>query len=204
MDRLPAVISTPVRVAAVMAAVLACDGKSDPGTGAPPGRTNGAKVHVAQTATTEAFCDVHAGDERGTVFRWPELAAGSAAPSAATGWRWVNVWATWCKPCVAEMPRLAGWRDKLAAAGKRVELTFVSVDESDAEVAEFRRDHPDAPPSLRVAGSAQRTAWLRALGLSDGAIPIHLFVSPANRLRCARAGEIREQDVGVVGKLLAE
>jgi hypothetical protein len=29
-------------------------------------------------------------------------------------------------------------------------------------------------------------------------------VSPANRLRCARAGGIRENDYGVVEKLLAE
>jgi thiol-disulfide isomerase/thioredoxin len=189
-------------VVAAMPVMGACEGKSGP-PGAPPSRTNGAKVNVARTATTEAFCDVHAGDDRGAVFRWPEL-AGAPAPTAATGWRWVNVWATWCKPCIAEMPRLAAWHDKLAAAGKPVELTFVSVDDSDAEVAEFRRDHPQAPPSLRVAGSAQRTAWFRALGVNDGAIPIHLFVSPANRLRCARAGEIREQDLGVVDKLLAE
>lgn len=195
MDRLSALIAI-----AVTAGVAACD-KPDPG--APPPRTNGAKVNAGRGATTEAFCDVHAGDERAAAFRWPGLAGGTA-PAAATGWRWVNVWATWCKPCIEEMPRLVARRDKLAAAGMRIELTFVSVDDSDADVAEFRRDHPQAPPSLRVASSEQRVAWLHALGLVDGAIPIHLFVSPANRLRCARAGEIREQDLGVVDKLLAE
>jgi hypothetical protein len=102
------------------------------------------------------------------------------------------------------MPRLAAWRARLAAAGKRVDMTFVSVDDSDAEVAAFRKDHPDAPPSIRIAGNDQRTAWLRSLHLPDGAIPVHLFVSPANRLRCARAGEVRDQDFGVVDKLLAE
>ncbi|HEY6179671.1 MAG TPA: hypothetical protein VIX73_34690, partial [Kofleriaceae bacterium] len=96
------------------------------------------------------------------------------------------------------------WRDKLAASGKRVELTFVSVDDSDAEVAEFRRDHPDTPPTIRVAGNDQRVAWLRAMHMRDGAIPIHLFVSPANKLRCGRAGEVRDQDRGVVDKLLVE
>lgn len=195
MDRLSA-----VTVLAV--AVLGCDGKSDPG-GEPPSRTNRAKVNVAQAATPEAFCDVHAGDDRGPVFRWPELASG-APPAPAASWRWVNVWATWCKPCIEEMPRLAAWRDKLAAGGKRIDLTFVSVDDSDADVAGFRRDHPGAPSSIRVAGAAQRTAWLRTLGLADGAIPIHMFVSPANRLRCARAGEVREPDLGVVARLLAE
>jgi len=31
----------------------------------------------------------------------------------------LNVWATWCKPCIAEMPRITAQRDKLVAAGKR-------------------------------------------------------------------------------------
>jgi hypothetical protein len=51
---------------------------------------------------------------------------------------------------------------------------------------------------------AQRAAWLKTFGLDDGAIPIHLVVSPSNRLRCARAGGIRDKDYAVVDQLLAE
>jgi thiol-disulfide isomerase/thioredoxin len=185
-------------------ALAACDAKGDKPTGAPPSRTDGAKVAAAKTSTTEAFCDLHAADDKAVAWRWPELAAGSTAPGPATTWRWVNVWATWCKPCIEEMPRLAAWRDKLAAAGRRIELAFVSVDDTDAEVEAFRASHPDTPPSIRVANVDQRAAWLKGFGLDDGAIPIHLFVSPGNRLRCARAGGIREKDYGVIEKLLAE
>jgi thiol-disulfide isomerase/thioredoxin len=197
MDRLPTLIV----IAAAGAALGACDAKTEPA--AVPPRTNGAKVAAGQAATTEAFCDVHASDERGAAFHWPDVTGGSA-PGAPAGWRWVNVWATWCKPCVAEMPRLMAAHDKLAASGKHVELTFVSVDDSDADIAAFRKDHPGTPPSLRIASSDQRAAWLRSLGLGDGAIPIHLFVSPANKLRCARAGEVREQDLPTVDKLFTE
>lgn len=41
-------------------------------------------------------------------------------------------------------------------------------------------------------------------GAIFAAIPIHLFVSPANRLRCARASEVRDRDRAAVDQLLAE
>jgi len=198
MDRL----STLTLAAAALAAPIGCDPRTP--AGEPGSRTNGAKVAATQAVSTEGFCDLHASDAKAAAFHWPELSPGAAPPGAATTWRWVNVWATWCEPCIEEMPRLAAWRDKLAAAGKRVELAFVSVDDSDAEVAGFRKAHPDLPPTIRIASSDKRTAWLKSLGLVDGAIPIHLFVSPANRLRCARAGGIREKDYGLVEALLAE
>jgi thiol-disulfide isomerase/thioredoxin len=197
MDRLPTLTLAVV-------ALLACDSKTDRPAAEPASRTNGAKVNVGQAATTDAFCDRHATDDRGAAFHWPALGAGGHAPAAPTTWRWVNVWATWCKPCIEEMPRLIAWRDKLAGAGKRVDLAFVSVDDSDAEVEAFRKAHPDTPPSIRVADADKRAAWLKGFGLDDGAIPIHLFVSPANRLRCARAGGIRDKDYPVLEKLLTE
>lgn len=187
---------------ALVLALAACESKSAPP--APASRTDGAKVAATQGPSTDAFCDFHVADDRGAAFAWPQLAAGGAAPSAPTTWRWINVWATWCKPCIAEMPRLAAWRDKLAAAGKKIELVFLSVDESDEEIAAYRKDHPDTPVSLRVSSVAERTAWLKRLQIDDGAIPIQLFVSPADRLRCARAGGVRERDYDAVAKLLGE
>jgi len=188
-------------------ALSACDTKTagpDNAAGGPPSRTDVAKVSAPKAASVDAFCDRHVTDDHGPAFRWPELAAGTAAPAATSRWRWVNVWATWCKPCIEEMPRLAAWRDRLAKAGASVELAFVSVDDSDAAVDEFRKAHPETPPSIRIADADRRAAWLKSLGLEDGAIPIQLFVSPANHLRCARAGGIRDKDYDVVARLLTE
>ncbi len=41
--------------------------------------------------------------------------------------RIVNLWATWCAPCVAEMPELDAIQDRFASAG--VELLGVSLDD---------------------------------------------------------------------------
>lgn len=55
------------------------------------------------------------------------------------GWVLLNVWATWCAPCVAELPKL----DQLAAEnnGKRLRILAVSVDRKlDAERVAYHLD----------------------------------------------------------------
>ncbi|QQR91773.1 MAG: hypothetical protein IPJ88_08740 [Myxococcales bacterium] len=59
----------------------------------------------------DAFCDVRAELSKAPEFHLPELA--SEPSSTPKGWRWINVWATWCKPCIEEMPRLAAWKARL-------------------------------------------------------------------------------------------
>jgi thiol-disulfide isomerase/thioredoxin len=193
MDRLPALI--------VLAVLGSCEESksSEP----PPSRVNAAKTTKAQGATTDAFCDVRAGADSAKPFAWPALA--EAAPPAVSTWRWINVWATWCKPCVEEMPRLAKWKPKLEAAGKKIELQFVSVDESADDVATFRKAHPDTPASHRLADSKAQETWFTQLGLTGSPpIPIHVFVDPQQRVRCVRAGGVRDQDYAAVEKLLGE
>lgn len=197
MDRLSALIIG-------VALLGACDSKKDGAGGEPPSRTNAAKV-TKKAVSTEAFCDKHFAGDEGPMMTVPEVASKEAIVPAAGGWHWFNVWATWCKPCVEEMPRLVAWRDKLRAAGKKLEVSFISVDESDADIAEFRKAHTNAPASARLIATKDQEAWFKQLGL-DGAppIPIHVFVAPSGHIRCARAGSVREQDYAAIEALLAE
>src|SRR5262245_8093399 len=118
MDRLPALIGLCATLAA------ACDEGKKGGDDPPPSRVNASKGAEHKGATAEGFCDVHFAGDKGPKFTVPALVGGSL-PVAAKSWRWVNVWATWCKPCVEEMPRLAKWREQLGAAGHPFELSFV-------------------------------------------------------------------------------
>ncbi len=56
----------------------------------------------------------------------------------------VNLWATWCAPCVKEMPTLA----KLQAeyAGKPVKVLAISLDKGDEDIAKARAFMADKPP----------------------------------------------------------
>ncbi|MBL0214070.1 MAG: TlpA family protein disulfide reductase [Myxococcales bacterium] len=196
MDRLSALI-----IGAL--ALTACD-KHEATDGDPPSRTNGAKV-TKKAVNTEAFCDVHFTGDQGPLMAVPEVAGKEAIVPAAGGWHWFNVWATWCKPCVDELPRLLKWRDKLRGAGKKLEVSFISVDETDADVAEFRKEHAGAPASARLIATKDQGAWFQQMGLDGNPpIPIHVFVAPSGHIRCARAGSVREQDYAAIEALLAE
>jgi thiol-disulfide isomerase/thioredoxin len=196
MDRLPAVTTLAL-------AVLAC-GKDAPAP-PPPSRVEGAKVRERKDASAEGFCDLHVADDSGPALTFPPLAGTALAPVAPGHWRWLNIWATWCKPCIEELPLLTRWRDKFAEAGRHVDVTFVSVDESNADVAAFRKQHPEMPASTRLAEPNKQAAWFASLGLDAASpIPIHVFVSPAGHIRCARAGGLSERDYATVEGLLGE
>lgn len=202
MDRLRAVVA----VAAALAVSLAASACSKDDPAPPPPRAETAQVLAPRKdASTAGFCDVHVLDESGPVLTFPPLAGRPPAPTAPGHWRWLNVWATWCKPCVEELPRLARWHDKLVAAGRQVDLTFVSVDESNADITAFRKLHPEMPESSRLADTNKQAAWFTALGLDAASpIPIHVFVSPAGHIRCVRAGGVSDRDFAAIESMLGE
>ncbi len=51
----------------------------------------------------------------------------------------LNFWATWCPPCVEEMPSLARMQQKMKAKG--VEVLAISVDADESAYRKFLKDH---------------------------------------------------------------
>lgn len=191
------VVRTSACVAALVAALAAsaCDDDAAAGTPPPPRRVDAVRAH-GRPASIDDFCDAHADGAAAKPFAWPALAAGSAEPRATPGrWRWVNLWATWCHPCVTEMPMVFSWKDRLTAAGHPVDVQLLSVDASNDEVEQYRALHTEVAGTARMADSGGVQAYLASLGLDGGSsIPVHVFVDPANKVRCVRAGAISEDD----------
>jgi thiol-disulfide isomerase/thioredoxin len=86
----------------------------------------------------------------------------------------LNVWATWCAPCVGEMPSLDALQD--AISPDRLAVIPLSEDRGDSTVTAFYRIHKIAvlPVAIDHAGIAPSTLQLRGL-------PTTLLIDPQGR-----------------------
>jgi thiol-disulfide isomerase/thioredoxin len=115
----------------------------------------------------------------------------------------VNVWASWCAPCVEELPVLGKLRSDLEAKGKKLELVLLSVDGELEAMKKFQAEHPEASGSLRLSQMGALQGWLTSMGLDAGAtLPVHFFVDPRGKVRCARTGAVKDTDLGLIEQLL--
>lgn len=187
MDRLPALVIASL-------GVLACDDGPSANAGAevPKGRVDAVLTRTHKKSWSD-LCDATR-DPAGE-FHWPELDSPPHDQSRSR-YRWINVWASWCKPCVEELPLLTQTMTRWQDQGESVALTLLSVD-ADAESAQrFLAERPELPTSLRLKDAATAPSWLTELGLSAGtSIPVHIVLDAQDRLLCARAGAIGTRDL---------
>jgi cytochrome c biogenesis protein CcmG/thiol:disulfide interchange protein DsbE len=102
----------------------------------------------------------------------------------------LNIWASWCLPCIAEAPQL----EALQAQG--VEIIGIAIRDRPADVANFLARHGN--PYSRI-GSDPISEVQLAIGSSG--VPETFVIDAAGTIRYQHIGDIRESDVPV---LLAE
>lgn len=95
----------------------------------------------------------------------------------------VNVWASWCAPCVREMPELQRFAGTQGANG--VQVVGIALDDADA-VHAFLRRVPVAYPIL-VDAPGPADAGVR-LGNPKGVLPYSVLLAPDGTLLKQRIG----------------
>lgn len=140
-----------------------------------------------------AFAYVHLAENKGYAlrkgsvapsFRLPALAGGEVDLASYRGKLVVlNFWATWCPPCVQEMPSLERLHRTLGREGLVV-LT-VSADEDEAELRRFVSEHALTLPVLRdpggrvAASSYHTTGYPETFTLDGTGVILEHVVGPA-------------------------
>lgn len=97
----------------------------------------------------------------------------------------VNFWATWCSPCVEEMPELSALQTELA--GKTIQVIGIGVDSAD-NIQQFSTKYKIIYP-LYVAG-VSGVALSRQLGNQAGGLPYTLLISPDGQIRKTFLGRL--------------
>lgn len=100
-------------------------------------------------------------------------------------WLLVNFWATWCGPCMEEIPLLIAAQRQHQAAG--LSVLGIAMDDPEAvrkAVQELGFNYPTLVGDEAVLGAMEQ------LGNSLGAIPYTVLISPDGRIRYLEMGGI--------------
>jgi len=130
---------------------------------------------IVAVVVAAAFAYVHLAENKGYAlapgsvapgFRLPALAGGEGDLAAQRGKIVVlNFWATWCPPCVAEMPSLERLHRTLSPEGLAV--VTVSTDEDETELRRFVSARALTLPVLKDPGGRVAAGEYRTTGYPE-------------------------------------
>ncbi|MGZ8272500.1 MAG: TlpA family protein disulfide reductase [Burkholderiaceae bacterium] len=115
-------------------------------------------------------------------------------PRAMAAWQGqlvvLNFWATWCPPCVEEMPDLQRVHDEYRS--RDVVVIGLGIDNPSA-LKRFQDEYNLALPLFAAGAAGSELA--KALGNSSGALPYTLLIDRKGRIVHARLGQIRPAEL---------
>ena len=102
----------------------------------------------------------------------------------------VNFWASWCPPCVEEMPTL----DKLQEEFSSQNVLFVGIGiDSPSNIREFLNKTPVSYPI--VIGGLEGSNLSKQLGNTSGALPYTLIINSKGQAVYSKLGKISEDEL---------
>lgn len=124
-------------------------------------------------------------------FRLPDLSGREISSNAWAGKTLVlNYWASWCPPCLREMPMMI--RTQEALQGRGVQFVGVALDR-EQDVQSFVAEYPLNYPVL--IGNPESVELSRRLGNRLQGLPFTVIFDSKGRRVFSRTGEISEQEL---------
>ena len=102
----------------------------------------------------------------------------------------VNFWASWCPPCVEEMPALDRIQQEFAA--KNVLIVGIGID-SPSNIREFLEKTPISYPI--VIGGLEGSNLAKQMGNTQGALPYTVIINPSGKSVFTKLGKISEEEL---------
>ncbi|MFM8246952.1 MAG: TlpA disulfide reductase family protein [Burkholderiaceae bacterium] len=102
----------------------------------------------------------------------------------------LNFWATWCPPCVSEMPELVALQNELA--GKNLQVVGIGID-SPSNIREFAEKHQITYPLL--LGGLEGTELSKQFGNQSGGLPFTLLIGADGSVRKSYMGRLDMEQV---------
>lgn len=103
----------------------------------------------------------------------------------------LNFWATWCPPCIEEMPMLDAFYRENAANGWQV--VGLAIDQPSAVRAFLERTPVSFPIGLAGMGGSELS---KALGNLAGGLPFTVVVGSAGQVLQRRMGRVSTAELG--------
>lgn len=102
----------------------------------------------------------------------------------------VNYWATWCPPCIEEIPLFVELKEQYAAAG--LEIIGISIDEDD-KARGFREKMNINYPLL--SGQSNGMTMMSSMGNRGGGLPFSVLFDRAGNILYRKTGAFSHEEL---------